>query len=210
VDDPKQIVACGYDSLSGRFEAWAAGVRRQERRRYISLLIDGLPEGGRILDLGCNNGALLARRLAGRFRVTGVDISARSVEEARRNIPSATFIRGDMTRITFPTASFDAVAAFYSLIHIPPEELPPLLGSIAAWLRPDGRLVASLGRRPDPGGVQEDFLGVRMYFGGYDGESGERLVERAGLEVVGARAETADEDGRPITFLWIVAEKPGH
>ncbi len=34
------------------------------------------------------------------------------------------------------------------------------------------------------------------------------LVEQAGLRIISAREETADEDGAPVTFLWVVAEKP--
>ena len=35
-----------------------------------------------------------------------------------------------------------------------------------------------------------------------------RLVESAGLEIVSAVEETADEDGQPTTFLWVIARKP--
>jgi len=34
------------------------------------------------------------------------------------------------------------------------------------------------------------------------------MVEGAGLAIVGAREERADEDGAPVTFLWVVARKP--
>jgi len=46
-----------------------------------------------------------------------------------------------------------------------------------------------------------------MYFSHYDTGTNKRLVEKTGLRIVSAREETADEDGIPTTFLWVVARK---
>jgi SAM-dependent methyltransferase len=108
-----------------------------------------------VLDLGCGSGALLTRRLAKRFRVTGVELSTRMVELARRNVPNAAFVRGDMASVEFAPESFDGVSAFYSLIHLPPGELPALLRKVAAWLKPRGLFVASMGSGEDPGGSRK-------------------------------------------------------
>jgi hypothetical protein len=56
--------------------------------------------------------------------------------------------------------------------------------------------------------VEPDWLGVPMYFSHFDGATNRRLVEDAGLRIISAREETADEDGVPVTFLWVVARKP--
>lgn len=101
-----------------------------------------------------------------------------------------------MTRLTFESCSFGAVAAFYSLTHLSPNELPPLLQAISSWLRPGGPLVALLANSPDRGAVESDWLGVPMYFAGYAGEEGRRLVEEAGLTIVSAQPETDSEDGQ--------------
>jgi hypothetical protein len=50
---------------------------------------------------------------------------------------------------------------------------------------------------------------VPMYFSHFDGATNQRLVAEAGLRIISAREETADEDGAPVTFLWVVATKPG-
>ena len=85
------------------------------------------------------------KRLAGRFAVTGVDISERSVELARRNVPEAALVRADMAALDLPPGSIDAVTAFYSITHVPREEHAGLLRRVAAWLRPGGLLVATMG-----------------------------------------------------------------
>src|SRR5919109_1173881 len=121
--DPRRIVERGYDRIAEEYPDWASRVRVEERARYTQALLDSLPEGAAVLDLGCATGELLTKRLAERFAVTGVDISERQIELAKRRVPKATFVRADMTEIRFPPESFDAVAAFYSLTHLPREEV---------------------------------------------------------------------------------------
>ena len=206
--DPKRIVARGYDRIAERYAAWAGQVRVEERERYTRVLLDSVPAGAPVLELGCGTGLPTTKRLAERFVVTAVDLSARHVELARRNVPNATIIHGDMAALDFPEASFAAVAAFYSITHVPREEHARLLEQIGRWLQPGGLLVAALGARSSPGAVEEDWLGAPMYFSHYDAETNRRLVERAGLEIASARVETADEDGVSTPFLWVVARKP--
>ena len=207
-DDPKAIVARGYDAIAERYAAWSAMVRVAERERYTRLLLTALPAGAAVLELGCGAGLPTTQRLAARFAVTGADLSPRQIELARHTIPNATFIVGDMTTLAFPPASFDAVCAFYAITHVPREEHAGLLVRIAAWLRPGGLFVASFSDGGTTGEVEDDWHGAPMYFSGYDAEANRRLVRDAGLVIEQARAETDMEFGRPTTFLWIVARKP--
>src|SRR5215212_9745647 len=204
----RRIVAAGYDQIAETYPEWASRVRGRARKHYTQVLLDRLPDGAAVLDLGCATGELLTRQLAQRFTVTGVDISPRQIELAKQRISQATFIRADMTELEFPPESFDAVAAFYSLTHVPREDVALLLRSIYAWLRPGGLFVASLGAGDDPGGVEDDWLGVPMYFSAFDSATSRRLVEAAGFEVVSAQDEVDEENGMRIVFLWVVARKP--
>ena len=207
--DPKRIVADGYDRIAEAFLAWGERVGGDEvRRRYLAALTDDLADGARVLELGCGAGVPVARQLAERFDVTGVDISARQIELARQNVPGATFVHGDMTTQRFPAASFDAVGAFYALIHVPRAEHGPLFQAIATWLRPGGTLVATLLHRANPG-LAETWLDVPMYYSGHPPDASTGLLRASGLEVLTARDETIDEDGHPATFFWVVARKPG-
>ena len=185
--DPKDIVERGYDRIGAEYERWSEGATDHARECYARVLLDELPEGAAVLDLGSGSGELLTRRLAGRFRVTGVELSSRIVELARRNVPDATFVRGDIASVEFAPASFDGVCAFYSLTHLPPEELSDVVRRAADWLRPGGLFVASMGVAEDPGSVQDDWVAeVPMYFAARSAEENERLVEEAGLRVVSA------------------------
>lgn len=202
---PKQLVAAGYDAVADEHAEWAQRTRRAERRKYTNIVLESLPAGADVLELGCGAGLPTTRRLTERFTVTGVDISQRNVELARTNAPSATIRQADMTELSFPPASFDAVTAFYSLIHVPREEQPALLHTIASWLRPDGLLVATLGASDVEAGYSEDWLGAPMYWSTFDSRTSRQMVEDAGLEIISAREETEQEFGDPVTFLWIIA-----
>lgn len=204
---PKRVVADGYDAVAERYLTWSATIPDASRARYTQTLLDGLTPGARVLELGCGAGIPTTQALAARFAITAVDISARQVALARANVPAATFIQSDMTALDFAPESFDGVAAFFSLIHIPREEQPPLLARVAAWLRPGGLFVATMGVNDTEGDVEHDWLGAPMYFSHFDAMTNRHLVEQAGLTIVSAQEETQLEDGQPVTFLWIVAEK---
>ncbi|HUX75328.1 MAG TPA: class I SAM-dependent methyltransferase [Anaerolineae bacterium] len=205
--DPKQVVKEGYDCIAERYLEWARTNRAEERARYTSVLLDELPRGAKVLDLGCGAGVPTTQQLAQRFEVTGVDFSARQLALARQNVPQAQFIQADITQLNLPPGSFDGVAAFYSLIHVPREEQPNLLQDIASWLHPGGLFVATMGVHSVKADFAEDYLGTPMYWSGFDSETNERLVEEAGLRIISTREETATEFDKSVTFLWIIAQR---
>jgi lactoylglutathione lyase len=78
---------------------------------------------------------------------------------------------------------------------------------MGARVRAGGLLVATLSAQPNWGQVEPDWLGAPMYFSGYSVDDNKRFVEEAGFDVRMATVETIHEDGRPVAFLWVVAEK---
>jgi SAM-dependent methyltransferase len=206
--DPKRLVAAGYDKIAQRYLEWSALRPSAVRLHYLERAMGLIPPGADVLELGCGAGIPMTRALAADRDVTGVDISAAQIEMARRNVPAATFMQADMTTIDFPPGSFDAVVAFYSLTHVPRDEQPALLRNIRAWLRPGGLFLASMGADASPDDVEEDWLGVPMFFSHFGARRNRRLVEEAGLSVEEARIEIEPEDRHDARFLWIVARAP--
>ena len=102
-----------------------------------------LPPDASVLDLGCGAGIPATRWLSERFTVTGVDFSAKQLELARRHAPGATFIRADMTDLSFAPETFDAVVALHSIIHVPRTEHLTLLKNVSRWLKPGGAFLAT-------------------------------------------------------------------
>lgn len=206
-DARKRLVAAGYDRIAERYLNWAGTIEDVARARHTALLLDRLPAGARLLDLGCGAGLPTTAALAAWFRVVGVDLSARQLALARRNVPMAAFVQADMARLPFGGRRFDAVTAFYSVTHVPRDEHAALFGEVAAVLRPGGLFVASLGAGATDG-VEDDWLGAPTYFSHWDAETTLALLREAGFEMLSAQVETLDEHGTPVSFLWAAAQKP--
>ena len=206
--DPKRVVAAGYDTMAERYLAWSDLRPSPARLRYLALADALIPAGADVLDLGCGAGIPMTATLAVGRSVTGVDISAAQIVLARANVPSATFIQADLTTLDFPSGSFDAVVAFYSLTHVPRAEHAALFGRIRSWLRPGGVFVASLGVEDSPDEVEADWLGVDMFFSHFSARVNRRLVAEAGFEIERADVVTEPEDRHDARFLWVVARAP--
>lgn len=206
--DPKQIVSSGYDQIAQKYSLWGRSVRREERAKYTALILDLLPIGAKVLELGCGAGVPTTQELQENFLVTGVDISEKSIEIAKKNVPQANFIVGDMTKLEFASGSFAGVVCFYSIIHVPRSEHFSLLCSIKKWLVPGGVLVATMGSTSSEAQISDDWFGAKMYWSNFDAAENKKLVRDAGFEIMSEEEETADENGTPMTFLWVVARKP--
>ncbi|WP_338729952.1 methyltransferase domain-containing protein [Haladaptatus sp. DJG-WS-42] len=111
---------------------------------YGASLIDLLaPERGeRILDVGCGTGHLTAKIADSGATVVGLDQSVEMLAQAREQYPDRTFIEGDARDIEFDRP-FDAVFSNAALHWIP--EADAVAASLAAALKPGGRMVVELG-----------------------------------------------------------------
>lgn len=206
LDERTRTVQAGYDELSERFGEWGARVEGDPWRRFVDDLAERLSPGATILDLGCGNGAKTAR-LADRFDVTGIDISERQLRLARAAVPGASFVQADFTELDLPAAELDAVTALYSIVHVPREEQPGLFARIRDWLKPGGLFLASLSHVGGEDRV-DDWLGVDMFFSGYDAETNRQLVREAGFELLADELVWMREPESEVAFLWVLARKP--
>jgi len=204
-DERKRTVQAGYDTLGPRFGEWADHVHGDPSERFLDELADGLPGGGRVLDLGCGNGAKIAR-LAGRFDLFAVDISERQLGLARTRLPGATLLTRDFSRLHFATDAFDAVTALYSIMHVPREEQACLFARIARWLKPDGLFLASFSHVGGPDRTYE-WLGVDMFFSAFDAATNRQLVRDAGFELILDELVWMQEPQGEVAFLWVLARK---
>jgi SAM-dependent methyltransferase len=204
--DVTHLVAAGYDALGARYRDWAGSVADDPRSRWLDRLTTDLPDGAPVLDLGCGSGVPTARDLGRRFAVTGVDASAVQIDAARTEVPTGAFHLADMTTVDFAPESFDAVVALYSMIHVRLADLPSLVARIHGWLRPGGRFLATWGMTPGEG-VEDDWLGVPMYFSGLTSDGNIALLRAGGFAVIDQAVETTPEPEGDVAFHWILARR---
>ncbi|PZR62259.1 MAG: class I SAM-dependent methyltransferase [Chloroflexi bacterium] len=204
--DPSDIVGAGYDRIAGRYLEWSRG--SELRVRQLERLLALLPARASVLELGCGAGEPVTRRLSEAHDVTAIDVSAAQLRLAARNAPRARLVQADVLDLDFPRASFEAVVSFYALTHVPRARHAQLLAGIARWLRPGGILFGTLGASDAPGAVDEDWLGVPMYFSHFDAATNRALVEESGLELVEAEVIEEGESDPGAAFLWVLARAP--
>jgi SAM-dependent methyltransferase len=109
---------------------------------FDEALRDRLPEGGRVLDLGCGTGPNLARLLSlslpyGTY--TGVDLSPDMLGRARAKfgqLPNVEFRQLDLLADPLPEGPFDLVVSTNVFEHLP--DAKGVAGKAVARLRPGG------------------------------------------------------------------------
>jgi SAM-dependent methyltransferase len=205
VSDPRTaLVGAGYDAMADTWEEWSSSITDDARGAWLRRLIERLPDRAEVLELGCGNGTSETRELARRCRLTGVDLSEEQLRRARARVPAASFVHGDLTSIAFGPGSLDAVCAFYVLNHVPRDLLPALFERVHTWLRPGGLFLATLGAG-DIEGWQGEWLGVPMYFSGYDPAHNRRLL--SSFELVADEVVTITEPEGDVSFHWVLARR---
>jgi 2-polyprenyl-3-methyl-5-hydroxy-6-metoxy-1,4-benzoquinol methylase len=117
------------------------------QRLALTPLLDAIPPGARVLDVGCGVGRWsrwLARRGAD---VVGVDLSQAMIAEARRRAAEdgvahrCRFVVADATELAL-SARFDCILCVTVLQHVLDDDRwESAIGNLAAHLAPEGRLV---------------------------------------------------------------------
>ena len=206
--DPKTLVRDGYDRASHAYRGDDFEFPRSGYAYWLGQLEPHLAPGARVLDLGCGNGIPVSRELARMFNVTGVDLSPVQIERARLLVPAARFVCADMSTVAFEPGSFYAIAAFFSIINLPLEDQPQLIARMAAWLKPGGHLLATVGRYAWTR-VEPDFRGVRgvsMYWSHADVATYRTWFADAGLAI--EREGVEPRNGNP-GYAMLIARKAG-
>lgn len=86
-------------------------------KRHVGIVARLLqPSCRTVLDLGCGYGRIASEFLGQGFEYSGIDVSPDAVERARRDNPEGTFLVRNLNEWE-PTTRFDAVCAFYVLVH---------------------------------------------------------------------------------------------
>ncbi|GAB3204661.1 class I SAM-dependent methyltransferase [Nocardia tengchongensis] len=97
--------------------------------------------GGLVADVGCGAGRITAHLRQLDVDAFGIDLSPRMIDVARRDHPGLRFEVGSMTNLALADASIAGLVAWYSLIHVPDDELGSVFDHFRRVLRPGGPLL---------------------------------------------------------------------
>ncbi|MGB7923039.1 MAG: class I SAM-dependent methyltransferase [Pyrinomonadaceae bacterium] len=180
-------------------------------RKMLDWLAERVDRRGVICDMGCGPGQV-AGYLRGRgAEVCGVDLSPEMVRQAQALRTDIPFQQGDMLALTGVAAdSYAAIAAFYSIIHIPRPSMIEALQELKRVLRPEGLLLLTfhIGQQTVH---RDEFLGkeVSLDFHFFETEEIKGYLKTAGFEL----EEAIERDPYPDVEYqsrraYIFAKKP--
>src|SRR5262245_60725512 len=120
-DNTTELVLQTIDVYERSAEECLARWSRRRHRRPPLLVewLQCLPNGARLLDLGCGGGQDADDLRRRGYRVVGVDRTSALLSVGRRRYRSLPLVCADLRDLPFQPMSFDGVWAAASLIHLP-------------------------------------------------------------------------------------------
>ena len=182
------VVRSSYDRVADNYVGMGMGdlAPAPWLRAALTAFAEEVRNLGPVLDVGCGPGTVSAFLAALGVDVSGVDLSPRMVEHARRLHPGLRFEVASATELQLSRSSFGGVLGWWSLFALPRDVLPGVLASFARALVPGGQVLlgthvgdGDLARTEAYGGVPVDWT-THLW----RPEQLAALLEEAGLDQV--------------------------
>jgi SAM-dependent methyltransferase len=180
--------------------AWDADRRAAgwNDRPYIERFLSQLPEGARVLDLGCGGGEPVALHMAAcGFRVTGVDSSPTLLALCRIRMPDQEWIAADMRSVALGRR-FQGILAWDSFFHLRQDDQRMMFEVFAAHAARGAILMFNAG--PSRGEAIGCYRGDPLYHASLDASEYEALLSGAGFELIEHAIHDPARGGR---IFWL-------
>lgn len=140
-------------------------------------------------------------------------VQATTLRLARRDVPDAEFLHGDILDVELEANSFDAAVAIFMLFHLPQEEHGRVFERVWSWLRPGGYFLITLTNQAEAPYIRHDFFATDMYWSKLGFTEYVTLLTGLGFEIIhekivghGYGPKLVEKDERnPMTLV----RKPG-
>jgi len=207
-----ETVRESYDRVADAYVELGMGRLAAEPwlRAVLAAFAESVRGLGPVLDVGCGPGTVTAHLAELGLDASGVDLSPRMVDHARRQYPELRFSVASATELGIAPASLGGVLGWWSLFNLPRAILPGVLRTFAEALVPGGQ--ALVGTHVGDGDIArtESYGGlpVRWTTHLYRPEQLAGMLVDAGLEVVAElRLPAHPPSMRPQVLL--AARRPG-
>lgn len=201
-----------YDAVAALYAQQFTDTLRDRplERALLAAFAESVRAGGEgeVADLGCGPGHVTAHLRGLGLRAFGVDASPAMIGLAREANPDLRFEVGSMAALDIADGALGGVLSRYSIIHTPPQDLPPVLAEIARVLAPGGQLLISCFATDDPAIPTQSFdhAVVTAYRWSPDHLTG--LLRDVGVsEVARVLCEPKPTDRRQFQELQLLAAK---
>ncbi|MFF1376500.1 class I SAM-dependent methyltransferase [Streptomyces sp. NPDC058308] len=211
LDDVRQ----SYDRVADAYVHLMQTTGMADIRRHpwlkasMDAFADSVAGHGPVLDVGCGPGQVTAYLAERGLDVSGVDLSPRMIENARRLHPQCRFSVASATELDLEEASLGGVLGWWSLFNLPRDVLPQVLAMFTRALRPGGHFIAATHVGDEDFQRTEAYgdVPVRWTTHKWQPDQLTALIERAGLRPVAELRLPADEQTGP--GVVVMAKRPG-
>jgi SAM-dependent methyltransferase len=207
------IVRESYDRVADNYVDMVATTGCGDIRAHpwlgaaVDVFADAVGGLGPVLDVGCGPGTVTAYLTDRGVNASGVDLSPRMIEHARRLYPRCRFSVASSTDLDLADSSLGGVLGWWSLFNLPRDVLPRVLSSFARALMPSGQLIIATHVGDEDVARTEAYGGVAVNWTTFQWQPEQlaALVEQAGLRPV---AELRlPEDGQIGPVVVLVAQR---
>ncbi len=202
-DTFKDLELKGWNQKARDYGDYAGQITRQAVEPLLDAV--GVEAGSVFLDIATGPGYTAGAAQARGAIATGVDFSAKMVDEASRNYPNALFYEGDAEHLVFPSGFFDAATCPFGLLHM----ADPDRAMSEAWriLKPGGKFAFTVWAPPEKHAFFKLVLGAISRHGSLDVPLPEappffRFSEAAESQTALETAGFGDIEINEITLHW--------
>jgi ubiquinone/menaquinone biosynthesis C-methylase UbiE len=135
-----------YDEVADIYDDRYDRKRGKFYHAHISeRVLESVPMGGRILDVGCGTGLFLRMYEERGGCGIGIDLSREMIRKARKRCESSEFFVGNAEILPFREGSFDAVCSLMAFSYV--RRPAHLLSEVFRVLRPEGKVaICTMGK----------------------------------------------------------------
>ena len=191
-----------YAEAAARYAEGFARTKDTDQEEDYAAFTALLPDGAKVLDLGCGPGHWTARMRGDGYAAEGIDASPEMAAYAR-DAYGIEVTLADFSALA-QLAGYDGIWANFSLLHAPKAAFPTHLAHIRQALPAGGAL--ALGMKLGSG-ESRDHLG--RFYAYYSEEDLIERVTHAGFDVLSTRRGHGEGlAGKPDTFVVLIAQVP--
>jgi SAM-dependent methyltransferase len=187
-----------YDAIAAWWNSYQDGM--DAGLNYLERAIGYCSTRRTALDVGCGSGGrMIAAMIRAGFAVTGVDVSAGMIANARERHPQSTFVLADICAWAIPNR-YDLIVAWESTFHLPHHKQQPVLEKMCAALAVGGVLLFTAGS--SDGEITGEMQGETFYYSSLGTSHLLRILEAGDCECL-----LVERDQYPERHLVVVARK---
>jgi ubiquinone/menaquinone biosynthesis C-methylase UbiE len=136
-----------YDTIADTYDHHYDHPRGRNYHTHVSnSLMSGLPRAGNLLDIGCGTGLFVEKYIENGGHATGLDISRKMIEQARKRCKGIEFTIGTGEKLPFRDSTFDSVSSLLVFSYV--RDPARMLAETYRVLQPGGAVaICTLGKK---------------------------------------------------------------